>query len=526
VGGGIGGGNGQHSAARIESVLQSLAAQGLPAQIDEFGVGSGGSTATVNQILSDTMTLMFGDPTATGFVMWGDENASSSDLYKPAASFYNVVNGVWTLTPAGQTYQTLLGINGNSGGWNTNVNLTADSTGTVSFNGFYGQYYLSGEPLGNLNAKVMPFDLNLQKGTTSYNTTLAKPANWFFWDINASSGSWTSGGNWTDSTQGGGTPSTAGYTAYFGSSATSYSLSTGAATTVNITTPSIEIALSSPVTIGMLVFDNAATSYSITGVSTISLQGYNNSNGHAAAIYDNNGSHTVFAPLLMLDNTTVTVVPANAMLTLSRLETSTATLTKAGAGILAVNAVNVAGLIINSGTVRIVSNGTSSGTSVVNSLGVAEGATLDLTNNSLAVNYSGVSPAAALAADIAAAYDAGKWDMPGITSSTAANSLAYAVGNFDTGSQVQIAYTLVGDANLDGLVNASDLALIQVGGATWGRGDFNYDGVVNADDFALFMVGESESAALGRAVPEPGRIGLAFCLAAVLSRRARLRIRQ
>jgi GH35 family endo-1,4-beta-xylanase len=516
---GIGTGDSQHSAARIESVLQGLAAQGLPAQVDEFGVAGtiGQNTATVDQILSDTMTLMFGDPTATGFVMWGDENASSGDLYEPAAAFYNVSGNTWTLTAAGQTYQQLLGINGTSGGWNTNVNLTTDANGNISFNGYYGQYYLAGEPLGSLNQKFLPFDLNMQKGTSSYNTTLMKPPNWFFWQLNTS-GAWGTGSDWTDSTQGGGTPTTAGYTAYFGSSATNYNLTTGAATTVNITTPTINVTIGSAVTLGMIVFDNATTSYTLSG-SAISLQGYNNSSGNVAAIYVNSGSHTITAPLQMLNNTTVTVTAANSTLTLSNLQTTTAILTKAGAGTLDVNAINAAGLAINAGTIRIISNGTPAGVSIVSALSVAANSTLDLTNNSISVNYTGASPLATLSADVAAAYDSGKWDMPGITSSTASNSLDYAVGIFDTGSQVQIAYTLVGDANLDGWVNASDLAMIQPGGTTWSQGDFNYDGQVNADDYALFMLGADESAALGRPVPEPAEMLVGLCLMAGLGRR-------
>ena len=226
-------------------------------------------------------------------------------------------------------------------------------------------------------------------------------------------------------------------------------------------------------------------------------------------------------PLQLLNNTTATVAPANATLTLSNLQTTTASLTKAGAGVLAVNAVNAGGLAVTAGTVRVISNGTARGVSVVGSLSVSPGATLDLTNNSIAVNYTGTSPVTVLTADIAAAYDAGKWDQPGITSSTAANSLTYAVGIDDTGSEVEIAYTLIGDANLDGWVNASDLGLIQPGGTTWSQGDFNYDGVVNADDYALFMLGADESTALGRAVPEPGYTGLVICLAAALVRRVR-----
>lgn len=516
---GIGTGNSQHSAARIESVLQSLAAQGLPAQVDEFGVAGtiGQNTVTVDQILSNTMTLMFGDPTATGFVMWGDENASSGDLYEPAASFYNVVNGVWTLTSAGQTYQQLLGINGNSGGWNTNVTVEADSTGTINFNGYYGQYYLAGQPLGALNAKVMPYDLNLQKGTGSYNTTLAKPPNWFFWTVNGS-GNWSTGSNWTDSTQGGGTPNTAGYTAYFGSSATSYNLNTGAATTANITVPAITVTLTSPMTLGMLAFDNSTTSYTLAG-SEISLQGYNDADGNVAAIYLNSGSHTVSAPLILLNDTTATVAQANSALTLSNLQPSAVSITKAGPGKLLVNAVDASALSITAGTLQMVSNDTASGVSSVGSLSVAAGATLDITNNSVTVNYVGNSPMAALSADIAAAYDSGKWDMPGIISSTAADSLAYSVGVHDTGTQVIIAYTLVGDANLDGWVNASDLAMMSPTGTTWDQGDFNYDGKVNADDYALFMLGAEISAQLGRPVPEPGTTVLGICLAAALMRR-------
>lgn len=517
-GGGIGSGSGQHSAARIESVLQNLSAQDLPEQVDEFGVGSGGTTAVVNQILSDTMTLMFGDPNATGFVMWGDENASSSDLYKPAASFYNVSGGTWTLTSAGQTYQQLLGINGNSGGWNTNVTVNTDSTGTISFNGYYGQYYLAGEPLGNLNAKLLPYDLNLQKGTASYDTALAKPPGWYFWQVN-SSGNWSTGSSWTDSTQGGGTPGTAGYTAYFGSSATSYSLFTGAPATTNITAPAITVTISSPVTLGMLVFDNSTTSYTLTG-SEISLQGYNNSNGNVAAIYVNNGSHTITAPLQLLNPTTATIAAQGSTLTISDLQTSTSTLTKAGLGTLVTHAINLPALAVNGGIMRITAN---SGQSVLGSLSMDSSATLDLTNNSLAVNGSGSSVFQPLWDDVAAACDSGKWDMPGIGSSLAANTGAYSLGIEDTGSQVLIMYTLVGDANMDGLVNGADLAMMQAAGNVWTQGDFNYDGKVNADDYSLFMLGDATSAALGHPVPEPAEIVICISLMLISLRRTKIR---
>ena len=48
-------------------------------------------------------------------------------------------------------------------------------------------------------------------------------------------------------------------------------------------------------------------------------------------------------------------------------------------------------------------------------------------------------------------------------------------------------YTLLGDANLDGTVNAEDFTLFSShlgqSGMMWDDGDFNYDGTVNAEDF-------------------------------------------
>jgi len=53
--------------------------------------------------------------------------------------------------------------------------------------------------------------------------------------------------------------------------------------------------------------------------------------------------------------------------------------------------------------------------------------------------------------------------------------------------QIEVAYTLLGDANLDGEVNGEDFTILasnfnqSVTG--WDQGDFNYHGVVNGEDF-------------------------------------------
>ena len=54
---------------------------------------------------------------------------------------------------------------------------------------------------------------------------------------------------------------------------------------------------------------------------------------------------------------------------------------------------------------------------------------------------------------------------------------------------IEIMYTLLGDANLDGTVNAEDFTPFSQNlgqNGMWDDGDFNYDGTVNAEDFTLF----------------------------------------
>jgi hypothetical protein len=106
---------------------------------------------------------------------------------------------------------------------------------------------------------------------------------------------------------------------------------------------------------------------------------------------------------------------------------------------------------------------------------------------------------------LGAAFHGGLWNAQGITSSTAAANTQHltALGIIlnDNGSGVPIyntfdgqavdvnsilvKYTYYGDANLDGVVNGADYALMNTGLSGWRNGDFNYDGAINATDFAL-----------------------------------------
>ena len=131
---------------------------------------------------------------------------------------------------------------------------------------------------------------------------------------------------------------------------------------------------------------------------------------------------------------------------------------------------------------------------------------IDLTNTYMTINYgSGPDPISTIAAYLISGYNHGSWNGPGINSSAAAtnnsipgNSL-YGLGYADSAdpgnpaglpaNTIEVMYTLLGDANLDGKVNGTDFNLLAANfnqsGRSWDEGDFNYDGNVNGTDFVL-----------------------------------------
>jgi hypothetical protein len=148
----------------------------------------------------------------------------------------------------------------------------------------------------------------------------------------------------------------------------------------------------------------------------------------------------------------------------------------------------------------------------LNTLTIASGGTLNLTNNQMLINYpTGADPIATIAADLALGFNSGLWNGAGIISSTAANS-NYALGYADSAdannpanlpaNQIKVMYTLLGDANLDGVVNGTDFSILAanfgLGAANWDQGNFLYGSSVNGSDFsalaANFGAGDSIAA--------------------------------
>ncbi len=110
-------------------------------------------------------------------------------------------------------------------------------------------------------------------------------------------------------------------------------------------------------------------------------------------------------------------------------------------------------------------------TNAVNSLSLSGNSVLDLTTTKLLINYgSGSDPIAAIRGALKTGYNSGGWNGTGIISSSAStltNGLQYGVGWADgadgtnavaglTSGEIELKYTLLGDANLDGTVNGSD----------------------------------------------------------------------
>ncbi len=192
----------------------------------------------------------------------------------------------------------------------------------------------------------------------------------------------------------------------------------------------------------------------------------------------------------------------------------TGSLTKSGSGSATLSTVNTytGGTIVTGGTLIIGTNGAlpanqavtltggelqlaqNTGGETLSSLSITSGATFDLTNNHIVINYGNVANQATIDSTIRGYIVSGA-----IFSSQTDSSygIGWADGNdaSETGivapDTVLVSYALLGDANLDGLVTGDDFTILasnlgkQV--TNWDQGDFFYTGSVTGDDFTALV---------------------------------------
>ncbi len=189
-----------------------------------------------------------------------------------------------------------------------------------------------------------------------------------------------------------------------------------------------------------------------------------------------------------------------------------------GASVAFSSVQHLAALTIAGGAVNIASG--KSNTLVVNALSITNSGKLDLTDNSLIVDYAqgAQSPAATVEALIATGYNAGNWQGNGVTSSNAADPSTngiYTLGIVDNAamtnaftsfggqtvdtSSVLVRFTYRSDRNLDGAININDSFSFNgsyneaASSFNWLAGDLNFDGICSINDSFLFNGSYNES---------------------------------
>lgn len=484
-----------------------------PGQQGSATVGGNGGLPTLEFGYNDTNTGgvagNVGDPPIQGAA--ADQAA--------AAAVTTGTEMAFELPAIGATgnFKLFVGINGSSHDFWSNQFLPGlTPTGPNNAQGNLGS-----DGLGNFIApgSVSAVNFNNLAGDQFLTINYTVPS--FEWD-NAGNGNWGGNTNWTADT----IPNQVDAIATLGDVA-------GAAART--------VTLDLDVRVQKLVF-NSAGGYTVNGTNTLTVKG----NAAVPAVVVSAGNHVVNAPL-SLGATTNFGVAAGSQLDVTNLVANNNAVVKTGAGAVRFNNVRTTSLNVAEGTAAIIPNGTATGVSRMDLLIVAGGATptaqLDITNNGLVLDYTPPppptpieggdnSPLAETRELIVAGRAGGTWTGQGLTSSSAAaNPNAFAVGIAEAsavlgveggtfmgqtvdGSTVLVRYTRVGDANLDGITNISDFALLAANfnltDTGWNKGDFNYDGATNIGDFSGLAANFNQSAAsLPRtAIPEPTALGL------------------
>ena len=382
---------------------------------------------------------------------------------------------------------------------------------------------------GQLNNSMANENMTALVGSLA--VSAVKPA----WNVDAG-GNWSNVSNWTDKPA----PNYRGAFARF----------------TNAIQAARTVSADVPVQAGTLSFDNSQP-YTIAGASMITLNTYLDD----ARIETVTGSHTIAAPITLATNTTIDTAAGTSITLSGDMTGQSFALAKAGSGTAFLKHLRAGPVSISAGAVRVIADGSASGTSKIGALTVSNGAKLDLTNNKLITTslvgtlvgstYTGVTGliqsgrngnawngATGIITSMSDAANSNFTTLAVARASDVRASTATATttwgGQTITGTDTLVMYTYGGDATLDGKLNIDDYVRIDsglAGGLTgWSNGDFNYDGKVNIDDYTTvidanignqngtFFTADGFSSGVS-AIPEPAAGGLFVLWAGLLVRR-------
>ena len=153
--------------------------------LTEFG-DSGGQIPTVANYdadLTTALTMAYGDPQTDTFGYWGGIGGPNDQAVTTSGSpsfDYSLYNSSYQLTTTGTVWQNWMNQ------YSTNLTLTTNAAGQISFNGTYGLY--------DVIVGGQTYQLNLVKGTTNYG--LMTPISTDTWNGAGADNNWSTIGNW------------------------------------------------------------------------------------------------------------------------------------------------------------------------------------------------------------------------------------------------------------------------------------------------------------------------------------------
>ncbi len=473
----------QISPAEMEQAMQNLSvdktANGTPVSLSltEFGVASGApSVSDYTTDLTEALTMIYGTPQATTFGYWGGIGGPND------SSAYSLYNSSYQLTSVGEAYEAWMAQ------YDTNETLTTNADGQVSFNGTYGIY--------DVTVDGTVYELDLEPGTTNYG--LMTPISTATWDGGGSNSNWSTSGNWS------GTLVTNAPLIFAG---------TAGLTPNNDSTAGTDYS--------GITFDSGAGAFVIGG-NAIDLGG--------DIVNNSSNTQTINLALALQQNTNINAATGN--ITIGGAISGAFSLTAPGSHVVTLTGSNsysggttvsagklvigAAGALPANGSVSI-TGGTlqlalNTGGETLSSLSISSGGALDLGNNHMIISDAGGSIDSTIRAYLSAGYNGGNWNGASggsvmtsapITIGASTYSIGYADGADSVvagllSGELEVAYTLAGDANLDGKVDSADFGILAdnygASGAVWDEGDFNYDGKVDSADFGILAVNYGQSA--------------------------------